>query len=135
MCYSDHIFWFDRTIREIRRDMHKQREWRNELEKMKIGNVVGSLSVESKTLRASLVPITQRSLEQVKSGKPWHLHNACHIILALRPLSCCTPHLAMSALTLVSLASSRLLDESSHADTEAMLHPTLCSSVMKQLSC
>ena len=54
-----------RTIREIRRDMHKQREWRNELEKMKIGNVVGSLSVESKTLRASLVPITQRTLEQV----------------------------------------------------------------------
>lgn len=45
--------------------MHKQREWRNELEKMKIGNVVGSLSVESKTLRASLVPVTQRTLEQV----------------------------------------------------------------------
>ena len=48
--------------------MHKQREWRNELEKMKIGNVVGSLSVESKTLRASLVPITQRTLEQVNCG-------------------------------------------------------------------
>ena len=45
--------------------MHKQREWRNELEKMKIGNVVGSLSIESKTLRASLIPITQRTLEQV----------------------------------------------------------------------
>ena len=45
--------------------MHKQREWRNELEKMKIGNVVGSLSVESKTLRANLIPITQRTLEQV----------------------------------------------------------------------
>ena len=56
---------FCRTIREIRRDMHKQREWRNELEKMKIGNVVGSLSVESKTLRASLIPVTQRTLEQV----------------------------------------------------------------------
>lgn len=54
-----------RSIREIRRDMHKQREWRNELEKMKIGNVVGSLSVESKTLRASLIPVTQRTLEQV----------------------------------------------------------------------
>ena len=58
---SDH-----RTIREIRRDMHKQREWRNELERMKIGNVVGSLSIESKTLRASLVPVTQRTLEQVR---------------------------------------------------------------------
>lgn len=46
--------------------MHKQREWRNELEKMKVGNVVGGLSVESKTLRASLIPITQRTLEQVR---------------------------------------------------------------------
>ena len=45
--------------------MHKQREWRNELEKMKIGNVVGCLSVESKTLRANLVPITTRTLDQV----------------------------------------------------------------------
>ncbi len=51
--------------------MHKQREWRNELEKMKIGNVVGSLSVESKTLRASLVPVTQRTLEQVGHAI-WH---------------------------------------------------------------
>lgn len=30
-----------KTLREIRRDMHKQREWRNELERMKISNVVG----------------------------------------------------------------------------------------------
>jgi hypothetical protein len=66
-----------RTIREIRRDMHKQREWRNELEKMKIGNVVGSLSVESKTLRASLVPVTQRTLEQVGHAiRQWH-HCLC----------------------------------------------------------
>jgi hypothetical protein len=28
-----------KTLREIRRDMHKQREWRNELERMKISNV------------------------------------------------------------------------------------------------
>lgn len=61
--------YYRRTIREIRRDMHKQREWRNELEKMKVGNVVGSLSVESKTLRASLIPITQRTLEQVRLCK------------------------------------------------------------------
>ena len=45
--------------------MHKQREWRNELEKMKIGNIVGCLNVESKTLRNSLVPITTRTLDQV----------------------------------------------------------------------
>ena len=74
---------FCRTIREIRRDMHKQREWRNELEKMKIGNVVGSLSVESKTLRASLIPVTQRTLEQVgpalKLAHTISLSKACHI--------------------------------------------------------
>lgn len=28
-----------KTMREIRRDMHKQREWRNELDRMKISNV------------------------------------------------------------------------------------------------
>ena len=68
-----------RTIREIRRDMHKQREWRNELEKMKIGNVVGSLSVESKTLRANLIPITQRTLEQVS---PFAYHHATAFLLS-----------------------------------------------------
>ena len=58
---------FCRTVREIRRDMHKQREWRNELDKMKIGNIVGCLNVESKTLRNSLVPITTRTLDQVSA--------------------------------------------------------------------
>ena len=28
-----------KTMREIRRDMHRQREWRNELERMKISSV------------------------------------------------------------------------------------------------
>ena len=28
-----------KSLREIRRDMHKQREWRNELDRMKIFNV------------------------------------------------------------------------------------------------
>ncbi len=64
--------------------MHKQREWRNELEKMKIGNVVGSLSVESKTLRASLIPITQRTLEQVGIA---YLQTLQHAIQPL--LICC----------------------------------------------
>ena len=62
--------------------MHKQREWRNELEKMKIGNVVGSLSVESKTLRASLVPVTQRTLEQVSHAHTFLIHQqGCTIAL------------------------------------------------------
>ena len=68
-----------RTVREIRRDMHKQREWRNELEKMKIGNIVGCLNVESKTLRNSLVPVTTRTLDQVSTRCSWTL---CHIIAA-----------------------------------------------------
>lgn len=53
-------------MREIRRDMHKQREWRNELERMKLAAVVGCLNVESKTLRNILVPVTTRTLDQVR---------------------------------------------------------------------
>ena len=70
--------------------MHKQREWRNELEKMKIGNVVGSLSVESKTLRANLIPITQRTLEQVSSLQLLHTSFvaacllSCNAVLAIQ---------------------------------------------------
>ena len=33
----------EKTLRDIRRDMHKQREWRNELERMKISNVVSGV--------------------------------------------------------------------------------------------
>ncbi len=29
-----------KSLRDIRKDMHRQREWRNELDKMKISNVV-----------------------------------------------------------------------------------------------
>lgn len=66
--------------------MHKQREWRNELEKMKIGNVVGSLSVESKTLRASLIPITQRTLEQVSLAYSLHAKKVhCLLQVFCRP--------------------------------------------------
>ena len=77
-----------RTVREIRRDMHKQREWRNELEKMKIGNIVGCLNVESKTLRNSLVPITTRTLDQVNPrvllDTPQRHDSACLTIHGLR---------------------------------------------------
>ncbi len=55
-----------KTLREIRRDMHKQREWRNELERMKIFNVVGCLYVDSKSLRNDLLPITQTTLDKIK---------------------------------------------------------------------
>ena len=55
-----------RTLRDIRRDMHKQREWRNELERMKVSNVVGCLYVDSKSLRNDLMPITTTTLDKIK---------------------------------------------------------------------
>ncbi|KAG2451278.1 hypothetical protein HYH02_003884 [Chlamydomonas schloesseri] len=55
-----------KSLREIRRDMHKQREWRNELDRMKISNVVGCLYVDSKSLRNDLMPITLTTLEKIK---------------------------------------------------------------------
>ncbi|KXZ55711.1 DHC8 protein [Gonium pectorale] len=55
-----------KSLREIRRDMHKQREWRNELDRMKIFNVVGCLYVDSKSLRNDLMPITLTTLERIK---------------------------------------------------------------------
>lgn len=55
-----------KTLRDIRRDMHKQREWRNELERMKISNVVGCLYVDSKSLRNDLMPITTSTLDRIK---------------------------------------------------------------------
>ena len=68
--------------------MHKQREWRNELEKMKIGNIVGCLNVESKTLRNSLVPITTRTLDQVNPrgllDTPLHHNSTCPTLHWLR---------------------------------------------------
>ncbi|KAJ9534885.1 hypothetical protein QJQ45_029552, partial [Haematococcus lacustris] len=55
-----------KTLREIRRDMHKQREWRNELDRMKISNVVGCLYIDSKSLRNDLLPITSSTLDRIK---------------------------------------------------------------------
>ncbi|GLC47993.1 hypothetical protein PLESTB_000047400 [Pleodorina starrii] len=55
-----------KSLREIRRDMHRQREWRNELDRMKIFNVVGCLYVDSKSLRNDLMPTTLTTLERIK---------------------------------------------------------------------
>ncbi|KAG1661620.1 hypothetical protein FOA52_002850, partial [Chlamydomonas sp. UWO 241] len=55
-----------KTLREIRRDMHRQREWRNELERMKISNVVGYLYIDSKSLRNDLMPVTSMALDKIK---------------------------------------------------------------------
>eukprot|EP00201_Polytomella_parva_P020499 CAMPEP_0175042260 /NCGR_PEP_ID=MMETSP0052_2-20121109/2450_1 /TAXON_ID=51329 ORGANISM="Polytomella parva, Strain SAG 63-3" /NCGR_SAMPLE_ID=MMETSP0052_2 /ASSEMBLY_ACC=CAM_ASM_000194 /LENGTH=3805 /DNA_ID=CAMNT_0016305023 /DNA_START=33 /DNA_END=11446 /DNA_ORIENTATION=+ len=55
-----------RNLREIRRDMYKQREWRIELDRMKISNLVGCLYVDSKSLRNDLMPITLQTLDKIK---------------------------------------------------------------------
>jgi hypothetical protein len=55
-----------KTLRDIRVDMREQRDWRNELEKMKISNTVGCLYVDSKSLRNDLIPITTSHLDRVK---------------------------------------------------------------------
>lgn len=54
-------------LRKYRQDMNKQRDWKSELEKMKLNNVIGVLSVESKTMKHSLVPVTQRTLDCIKN--------------------------------------------------------------------
>jgi len=56
-----------KTLREIRRDMYKQREWRNELDRMKISHVVGCLFIDSKTLRNDLLPTTTNTLDMIKA--------------------------------------------------------------------
>jgi dynein heavy chain, axonemal len=55
-----------KTLRTIRLDMKEQRDWRNELEKMKISNVVGCLYVDSKSLRNDLIPVTTNTLDRIK---------------------------------------------------------------------
>eukprot|EP00210_Caulerpa_lentillifera_P006334 g6050.t1 len=54
-------------IRDIRRNIHKQKEWRNDIDKMKLFQVVGCLSIETKTLRSRLLPVTESILEQLKT--------------------------------------------------------------------
>ncbi|KAJ7552701.1 hypothetical protein O6H91_06G065600 [Diphasiastrum complanatum] len=55
-----------RTVRQYREELARQREWRIELEKMRIASVIGILHVDSKSLRNSLIPITSRTLDIIK---------------------------------------------------------------------
>ena len=50
----------------MRRDLHRQREWRLELERLRAGAAVGCLHVESRTLRSLLLPGTLAATEQVR---------------------------------------------------------------------
>ena len=55
-----------RSIKNYKADLAQQREWRNELDRMKISNAVGVLQIDSKGLRNSLQPVTQRALEVIR---------------------------------------------------------------------
>eukprot|EP00899_Mesostigma_viride_P020786 jgi/Mesvir1/28709/Mv19680-RA.1 len=56
----------DLGVHHFRADMARQKDWRNDLERMKIANVIGVLHVDSKSLRNLLMPITSRTLENIK---------------------------------------------------------------------
>ena len=62
-----------RSIREVRRDLHRLGQWRAELEGMRSGAGCGCLHVESRTLRATLLPYTITATDQIK-GYSWQLH-------------------------------------------------------------
>ena len=55
-----------KTVRNFRMDLMQQKEWRTDLERMKIGHIIGTLYVDSKPLRNCLIPITQRTLDTIK---------------------------------------------------------------------
>lgn len=59
------------TIREIRRDMHKQREWRNDLEKMKISQVCLGAGKINQCLRVPVFyeRVHNKVLESFQAGQ------------------------------------------------------------------
>lgn len=54
------------SSKQFREDLARQREWRAELDRMKVGNSIGVLHIDSKSLRNSLLPVTARTLDAVK---------------------------------------------------------------------
>ncbi|CAG9462898.1 unnamed protein product [Pedinophyceae sp. YPF-701] len=54
------------TLESLRADIFKQMEWKLALERMKIGHVEGMLQIDSKTLRNRMIPVTQKTLDDLK---------------------------------------------------------------------
>ena len=54
------------TVATFRADLQRQCNWRNDLERMRTGHVLGALHVDSKSLRNELIPMTTRTLDDVK---------------------------------------------------------------------
>ena len=56
-----------RSVAQFRKDMAVQREWRNEIERIKLQNVIGILNVDSRTLRNALAGVTNQTLDSMKA--------------------------------------------------------------------
>ena len=56
-----------RTVAQFRKDMAVQREWKNDVERIKLQNVIGILNVDSRAMRSSLGVITSKTLEAMKA--------------------------------------------------------------------
>lgn len=57
----------DLSLNLIKSDMVILTDWAKDLEKMRVGNTVGILYVESRKLRGSLAPIVERGMDRMKS--------------------------------------------------------------------
>jgi dynein heavy chain len=58
----------ERDLGTYRQDMNQQRDWKVVIERLKIGHVVGVLNVDSRPLRNSLLPITLKTIDDIKVG-------------------------------------------------------------------
>ena len=57
----------ERDLTSYRADMNRQRDWKVMIERLKIGQVVGVLNVDSRPLRNSLLPITSKTIDDIKA--------------------------------------------------------------------
>ena len=69
------------TLPSIKKDMTILSDWGKELERMRVGNTVGILHVESRKLRSSLVPITEQGLDRMKGLLAQLARNKCSELL------------------------------------------------------
>ena len=65
------------TIDRIKKDMTTLTAWSKDLEKIRVGNTIGILHVESRRLRSSLVPVTEEGLDRMKGLLAQHAKEKC----------------------------------------------------------
>jgi dynein heavy chain len=59
-------YTFAQVVQAFKGDMHQLNRWYKELERMKLSGTVGNLHMESKTLKNSLAPVTQKALDKCR---------------------------------------------------------------------